>query len=501
MHGRGINEVRSLLVVMGPVITLLIVIVWTVIAFRAMPIPTADFGMFATVADRLRAGDRLYVDVFENKDPFAHYLLAIARAPSPLGAWLLHVLYLALASAAVVRLAREAGCTRRLAVLVGLVGAPIVLTGAAFGAGTSHMIGIALCLWLVALSVNKQAFASGLLLGLIPFFKIVMVPIAFMIVAYDFVISKESRQQWRRFGWGFATALVLCGGLVAARGEFVPWMNALIWNAGYSSALGPESGVPAILFHLQSVLVPVVQVILVSAALLGVTGWILRNQSRQRGWDRETRRLQYLVVLTFLSGLVIVAASGLWPHHSLVFMVPVLICFVLFASGLASSFSFSPGAVGSAIVMAAIVLSGLPGIRAYLDPIIYTRANIGVYFAESSETALIKSTGSPTTYARVGGGDGPNHAYGLNEWELACPFFTQFVWESTEVLDATLNCLPEADVVLIEAGLKRNTGEPAWDAFVESVDALLLRDYTCKLANGAKICRKSVSESALGQAS
>jgi len=182
-----------------------------------------------------------------------------------------------------------------------------------------------------------------------------------------------------------------------------------------------------------------------------------------------------------------------------VFMVPVILCFILFAVSIAQNFSLMSRAAGTAVVLAALLLSGLPAAKLYLDPIVYARSNIGIYFAESSEAALIKSTGAPTTYARVGGGDGPNHAFGLDDWELACPFFTQFVWESTEVLDATLNCLPQAEVVLVEAGLKRNTGEPAWDAFVTSVDNLLGRSYDCRIVDGAKICRKTTTDAAVGQ--
>ena len=34
------------------------------------PQPNGDYGFFTAVAERLVAGDRLYVDIWDNKDPF-----------------------------------------------------------------------------------------------------------------------------------------------------------------------------------------------------------------------------------------------------------------------------------------------------------------------------------------------------------------------------------------------------------------------------------------------
>jgi hypothetical protein len=46
-----------------------------------------DYGFFTAVAERLRAGDVLYEDVWDNKDPFVFYSIALARTFGPAGAW------------------------------------------------------------------------------------------------------------------------------------------------------------------------------------------------------------------------------------------------------------------------------------------------------------------------------------------------------------------------------------------------------------------------------
>ena len=60
---------------MGALTTGLILCFWLFTVLRSIPVPAVDYGMFVTVAERLKAGDRLYVDVYENKDPFFHYTL------------------------------------------------------------------------------------------------------------------------------------------------------------------------------------------------------------------------------------------------------------------------------------------------------------------------------------------------------------------------------------------------------------------------------------------
>ncbi len=75
---------------------LLLVITWVVViaitvpqAQSIGPQPNGDYGFFTAVAERLVAGDRLYVDIWDNKDPFVFYSIAVARAAGIWGAWAL----------------------------------------------------------------------------------------------------------------------------------------------------------------------------------------------------------------------------------------------------------------------------------------------------------------------------------------------------------------------------------------------------------------------------
>jgi hypothetical protein len=485
-----LRRIQFFFTALGPLVTLLTIIVWGLIIFRAMPVPFADFGMFTTVADRLNSGDTLYTDVFENKDPFTHYILAIVRRISPIAAWPLHVSYLLLACIAVLIISRRVSASVRQATFLGMVCAPIVLTGSMFGPGTSHMLGIAICLWVVALSMKQSPVIIGLLLGLLPFIKIVMFPIAIAIAICDLCLIKDRRSPTIKLFLGLFSAVAIASAVVSIRGEFFPWLSALRWNAGYASALAPASMFESVTFHLSSVLVPTTLLVLIAGVLLCLIYWALRKKACDPTANGQLLRLFVISLASGLVGLIVVALTGLWPHHGLVFMIPLCLSLVMFSITLRHQLPRMDGNVFLVTGAAALLLSGIPSPRAFLDPILFFRANAAAYFEASVEAKLIMSTGTPTSYARVGGGNGPNHAYGLRDWKLACPFFTQFTWESSSVLGATLNCLPRAKVILVEAELPRNTNYPDWNQYIRSVDNLLRSEYSCRVVAGAKVCRK-----------
>src|SRR6188472_2767112 len=70
-------------------------------ALRVTPQVWGDPGVWLSVAARLLDGDRLYADVFDNKDPFFFYSYAVAlRVAGVRGPFILEVVWLALGTAA-----------------------------------------------------------------------------------------------------------------------------------------------------------------------------------------------------------------------------------------------------------------------------------------------------------------------------------------------------------------------------------------------------------------
>ena len=99
----------------------------------------ADPGVFLSVAARLLEFDRLYADVFENKDPLFYYVYAAALW---LGGWLspfmLDAAWCALSSVSMALLLRERHAQRS-AIVVGFVVYPLALAAGWYLVGLSTL--------------------------------------------------------------------------------------------------------------------------------------------------------------------------------------------------------------------------------------------------------------------------------------------------------------------------------------------------------------------------
>src|SRR6187551_622682 len=97
-------------------------------ALRVTPQTWGDPGVWLSVAARLLDGDRLYVDVFDNKDPFFFYSYAFALWIAGVrGPFALEVVWLALGTAALA-MALRALRVGRLATVTGAAVFPLAVT-------------------------------------------------------------------------------------------------------------------------------------------------------------------------------------------------------------------------------------------------------------------------------------------------------------------------------------------------------------------------------------
>jgi len=102
---------------------------------------------------------------------------------------------------------------------------------------------------------------------------------------------------------------------------------------------------------------------------------------------------------------------------------------------------------------------------------------------------MLKLT-APSTYARIGQGSEFGHAYGLGEWQLNCPRFHQLPWESEQILDSTLNCLSETNVLAVDASAVEIDGLPVWNGFIQSLEGLIVSDYQCQVFPFGRLCER-----------
>src|SRR5512144_127111 len=107
---KGPSGVKTYFASLGPWVPVSILIIWVALLPRMIPdVRSADRGIFVSVAERLLAGDALYRDVWDNKDPLFYFSLALGRAISPYADIVIEVSWVACSSVALLVLARWLG--------------------------------------------------------------------------------------------------------------------------------------------------------------------------------------------------------------------------------------------------------------------------------------------------------------------------------------------------------------------------------------------------------
>ncbi len=463
-----------------------------------------DHGTYVSVAERLLAGDRLYVDVWDNKDPFFYYVLALGRLVSPLSDYAVEVLWVLIACASTWFLSRATGAGRRRALLLsGLV--PLVLTGTAYVPGMTHLPGVALSLAAIAAGARRRWVLGGALIGLLVLTKLVMTPIAVvgMVVC---LWHHRSRSGALRVVVAMSVAVGAGAVLLASRGELSGWIDNFRANVVYSDGEIFSSRYGGPVGHLlrafpeglpRTALVTVVALV----AVLLATWPVVRDDRAGRRTVESRTDLPAsvswtLVVSTLVAAGLVLAVTATWPHHGEALGVPAVLALVLVG---ATSQQVTPPtrAVTSprsgpvrGLALLAVTAYALGGA---LHPTFYLQSARGlpdtVRALEEVPPTTALVAGSPiTTYARAGSNDTTAHAVGLGDVRLACPRFHQYPIEPATILDLTAACLPRADAIIVDESVRPEAGEPAWNAYVARVRTLVATGYDCVPTTGSEVC-------------
>jgi hypothetical protein len=94
------------------------------------------------------------------------------------------------------------------------------------------------------------------------------------------------------------------------------------------------------------------------------------------------------------------------------------------------------------------------------------------------------------TYARLGQNDDNAHARGLQNWKLACPRFHQYPFEDASMLSQTLECLDEAEFLIISPQFKEYSQTPVWNEFVKLAMIEVGQEFNCKIFLNNQVCQK-----------
>jgi len=455
-----------------------VAVAWLIAAARAVPYRDGDRGVFASVAERLVAGDRLYVDVWDNKEPLFYLTLSFGRVVSPLMDVVLELLWLLAGSYAAFVIARTYRASIPTSILVGFTITPLVLTGSSYYAGFTHLPGTVLLLASLALLVRGHLFAAGLLLPVIAGFKILALPVALALLITYALIHRSL--PWLRYILGAALSLGALALLLALRGELVGFLTLVQTNIAYSqSDLADVYNVP-IWSHLEPVLQgPTVALLATTLLILAITRVHLTSESRDLWWT---------AVATLIAGLLVVAGTGLWSHHAQIFFISGVLAAVLLTTALPTfqSFNFT-GAVGLAAV--AVLLSGVPSLRDTADEVLSAPTRFADLSRTADATVSLQSIApAGSTYARLGKNTEDSHAQGLRDLELVCYQFLQYPYDPPENLARIPECLPTADFVIVDPTFAIEPGQDKWNEFIDKSATILRRDFDCQSEPWGELC-------------
>jgi hypothetical protein len=467
---------------------------------RGSPSLESDAGIFLSVAGRLLDGDRLYVDVLDNKDPLFYYSHAAALA---LGDWrvpfLLDVVWLAVAATFTFLLLRAIGASR-LTAAIGFACLPLLLTGAWYLAGYSMLAALALVPVIGWLWIRGSFASAGALLCVGLLFKVnlalvlVSAPVAFLLLRLP---AGGARSQLARAAAGFGAVGAAAVAILALRGELQGYLDNLIDNVAYSRDVLAVTGRPSgILGHSEAVAGAVgspghAAVVAVGFLVVGVLAIRTLREPRVEQGERQPaaiRTVATLFLVTSVATALTLALTAAWNHHVQMLAYPglLLIAFLVMVIRAPSADLLR---VAAACMSAGVVVVLLGGTGAYPD----RRGSISTWLESGrSETAeLLERAGKKRvprldepTFAHLGRNDEEAVAAFLDrDHALACPTIAQYFYSPD--LSRVSRCIRERRprLLLVTPSFKRSGfAPPEWNRFVARGSSLLSQDYEPALA-------------------
>ena len=478
----------------GALVAWIVVVAITVPQAQSVgPQPNGDYGFFTAVAERLVAGDRLYVDIWDNKDPLVFYSIALARSLGIWGAWALELLWIATAAAAVWSLARWSHVPRGLGIFAAWAATPLLIVGLPYFMGSTHVPAIALTLVATAGTVRSRPWLTGLVLAALLFFKLIVLPVAVVAVGVGvFVMGRETslmspRRFLGRVAITFGLGVVAVSALLALRGELLPYVNAQFANVLYSQTPIVPVQDPSlfrwVLQHIVTLVNPhVFAILLTTGGLLIWFALALRGKA-----NVSDRTLWWIAAAAFVTEVLIVAAVSKWLHHALVFAISSALIVLIVSRGLSRT-TLGHGVVGIvAIAALTFSLMGLPSPSVYVNAVKSIGSNVAAaQQLDRASSALVDVEPAPVAF--IGAGNVVPRSFELTDWPLACRHIAQRHFDSPRNFTETLDCLPGTKVVVIAPDAVPRDGFDDYNSFLEQARDEAPIDRVCSDIGSLLVC-------------
>jgi len=459
---------------------------------RSIDGAVGDYGFFVGVADRLRAGDALYEQVWDNKDPLYFYTLAIAQSAGPWGLWLLEIIWIAIASLAVYGITRKlASLSSDTSVLCAASATPLILLGMPYFMGSTHLPGIAISLVIVAAAFRGRWILTGFLVAVLAILKLVLLPIPLAAVAVV-LLFRRSRSGLVRFVLSLGATALAFGALLAARGELGGFLTTQVDNVRHAQAPIVNAEQSTLFYkvaqHVVILINPNIFLILVTTAvILLAAGWQIFRVSRSE--SDSVRLLWWMAIAIFLAAVLVIAVTGKWFHHAQALEISSVLVFVLLVTRLSDFRNWRAWLSVPLALVVLFLLMGGPPLSSFTEKIRTAPATWSEAQRDDPLSVLLRDR-SPSTIAYVGFGNLVPRSGGLGDWDLVCRHIGQRPFHPQWMFDETLACLPTAEMVVVTNDYGPDPAFPVYTSFVESVEEILSRDYNCEMVDGFRLCTR-----------
>ncbi len=203
-------------------------VTWIIIFPLLIPDRNGDRGIILSTAARMLAGDRLYAEVFDNKEPLFYYLVAAEMWLGWATQIAVEAILVALCSLAAFIILRIE-VSRLTAMLIAGIAVPIIVTGDFYLPGLTHLPGEAVTLLAIAAAAKSRPVTVGIGLALVLFLKVPAFPVAAVAVA-PFLLSKKGWKPVFHVAGAFIVTALAITLAMWFRGELIPFFEALAMN-------------------------------------------------------------------------------------------------------------------------------------------------------------------------------------------------------------------------------------------------------------------------------
>jgi hypothetical protein len=461
---------------------------FALVLLRGEPWIGGDPGVFLSVAGRLLDGDRLYADVFDNKDPLFFYTYAGALW---LGGWRapfwLDAAWLALAGISIALLVRALRAPQS-AVITSFLLYPLALTAAWYLVGMSMLGGLAVAPLAPWLWLRGRFAAAGAVLVAVALLKLNLAPLAAAPLAALLALGAPDRARWHAFvrgTLGLSGALIAAAAFLGIRGELRAYLDTIAYNIHYSSArTTSDDSLGRMVDHFRVVTdffylagrwqLPAAILVL---AMFGLVLCIVVVRGK-----RSELLLASVAAVTLLTALAVLALTAYGVEHLQLLAYPA----TLIATALIWRADAFLGRWGGAVAATVVVLFALwsslkaPGgteVSTWWtsDPI--SPGAVGLKRARDRYSPGVRTV----DYMVLGSNSENGHAAFLGSgFDLTCRYFHLYAFSRPEQFDETLRCAEreKPTFILVTLGFYDPPyGVPAWDEFIASAKRLLRERY------------------------